>query len=311
MPKKLKVYFSGICTYASTAPDANDTFDRLFVIAPRAREHRLTRGTQKGIVARHRTFVSVPKVYLTRAAQPAFSVVDSNLQEDCGVFLLNNARLTLDPPATGRSKYVTFPNTDVFGWPGTNGSAPATDSRWIPAIGEIFPQTTPRLAFDPRGAISNDLVGMIVEITGASIEASLPCPTAQPRTFPDTTIRARVMSADLVVTIEYPETTQTLTLKVAEVDPNGRFTGLGSSGLELQWPATTDTMMLRMGNDTLDEVVLLGGPARCTSDADVDIDFDFDLHYDILTNVTTRPLPTPTGHEGDWGGCVGMKVPTP
>jgi hypothetical protein len=312
MAKKLKIYFSGICTYASTVPDANDnTFERLFVIAPRARIHRPTLGDgdQKGIVARHRTFVSVPTASFDRSAQPVFSVVEA--RGDRGVFLVNNARLALSPAPAGRCKYFTVPDTEVFGWPSTDGSAPANDSRWVPSIAEIFPEATPRLAFDPREDISNDKVGMIVEITGALLEASVPCTSAQPKTFPGTSIPARVMSVDLVATVEYPDETERVTLTITRLDDTKPATGIGPAGLELKWPAGADTMTLRMGNDTLDEVVLLGSTSRCTPDADVDIDFDFDLHYDILTNVTTRPLPDPSGYEGDWGGCVGLKVPTP
>jgi hypothetical protein len=311
MPKKLRIYFSGISTYASTVPDANNTFERLFVIAPRARKPRLTLGEdiQKGIVARHRTFVSVPTASFDRSAQPAFSVVEA--RGDCGVFLVNNARLGFSPAPMGRCKYFTAPETEVFGWPSTDGSAPANDSRWIPSISEIFPQATPRLTFDPRGDISNAKVGMIVEVTGALLEASVPCTSVQPKTFPGTSIPARVMSVDLVATMEYPDETESVKLTIDRLDDTKPATGIGSAGLELKWPANATTMTLRMGNDTLDEIALLGSSGRCATDADVNIDFDFDLHYDILAPLTTRPLPDPSGHEGDWGGCVGLKVSTP
>lgn len=311
MPKTLRIQFSGICTYASTVPE-DGTFERLFVIAPRARIHRATRGNdpnQQGIVARHRTFVSIPTTSFDRSVQPAFSVVEAG--GECGVFLVNNARLALSPPAAGRCRYFTVPNTEAVGWPSTDGSAPSNDSRWIPSIAEIFPQDTPRLAFDPRDDISNDRVGMIVEITGALLGCSAPCTSAQPKTFPGTPIPARVMSVDLVATMEYPDETESVTLTIARLDDSRPATGIGRGGLALKWPANEATMTLRMGNDTLDEVVLLGSTSRCSTDADVDIDFDFDLHYDILDNVTRRPLPDPSGHEGDWGGCVALKVPTP
>lgn len=319
MPKTLKVTFSGVCTFAPRIPDGDPRIDKLFVLMPAARSARLGRQLDPDtktptIVGRHHAYVYVPDNVLGTVPEPAILVRDEKLGL-CNVYLIDRARISFGTTPENELAYFRDPaNRPVKGRPNSAnpGIAPPNDSRWLPDVNEVFPKPVRlRGDVDPRKAITNDKVSMVVEVTGGLIEASHPCNTNQPRTFvpPLVSIPPRIMTSELTVTMKFRDDATSILLKIARLDPNERFSGLPGSGLELFW--RTDTIHLRIGNDTLDEIVAIRNSSRCAPPPHLPKqDADFDLHYDLLAVEPSSdlPLPTRTGDQGDIGGCVGLTV---
>jgi hypothetical protein len=322
MAKMLKVIFSGVCTFTPGIPEnPTDTLSDFFALMPAARSPRLARqkdGNDKArIVARHQAYLYVPDQNLDDVPEPAMLLRDKTLGL-CNVYLVDYARISFDRTPLNPLRYFADPNRPVKGRPDDDDAtlAPRNDSRWVPDSTELFPNgATLSADVDPRHDITNGKVTMVVHLKGGLIEANHPCSTAQPRTFQpaQVQIEARSLAPELTVTMEFPDDTPSIKLLVETLDPGEEVSGLPVSEMELFW-RNTDMMQLRIGNDTLDEIVAMRGESRCAPVFDLPTaEAEFDLHYDLLDiqPAPVPPLPTRGGGHGDVGGCVGLKVKLP
>lgn len=319
MSKKLKVTFSGVCTFAPRIPKEG-AIGEFFVLMPAARSPRLARQHDKNgnrrIVARHHAYIYVPDKFLNAVPEPAMLVRDEKLGL-CNIYLMDFASISFDQKPTNALEYF-HTNLPVKGRPNADDPtiAPPNDSRWVPDVAEVFPSPAKlKPEVDPRKDITNGQVTMVVHVTGGLIESSHPCNTAQTRTFKPEQVHidARVMTSELTVTMEFADETKSIKVMAKPLDPGELLSGLDDSGLELFW-RDKDIIQLRIGNDTLDEIVAIRNSSRCEPVPDLpETDTDFDLHYDLLNVALTPDLPLPTrgGDEGDMGGCVGLTVDMP
>jgi hypothetical protein len=325
MPKTLKVIFTGVCTFAPSAPDdPNETLTDFFVLMPAARAPQLVpQKDQDGkpvkplIIARHQSYLYVPDQLLGMVPEPAILIRDQSLGL-CNVYLMDRARITFDRiPANPLRYFVDPQERPVTDRPDEDNLdiAPHNDSRWVADSTEILPGGA-RLRADvnPANDITNGLVSMVVHLKGGLIEAGDVCNTAQARTFApvQVPIAARVLVPELTVTMEFPDDTLSINLVVSPLDPNELVSGL-DGGLELFW-RSSDTIQLRIGNDTLDEIVALRDDRRCEPGDDLpELEAEFGLQYGLMEIPpgTDLPLPKRGGQQGDVGGCVGVKVKYP
>ena len=322
MTKVLKVIFTGVCTFAPGVPEtSNETISDFFALMPAARFPRLAlQKDEHGkprIVARHQSYLYVPDQILKTVPEPAMLLRDEKLGL-CNIYLMDHARIAFDRIPNNPIKYILdAANRPVQGVPDDDdaGIAPRNDSRWVADSADIFLGGAKlRSDVDPRHDITNGKVTMVVHLKGGRIEANHPCVTAQPRTFQPAQVEipSRALAPELVVTMEFPDDTESINLTVSDLDPNESVSGLVNS-LELFW-LDDDLIQLRIGNDTLDEIVALRNKARCAPSTNLPIaEAEFDLHYDLLEVEPSPDLPLPTreGNQGDVGGCVGVKVKLP
>lgn len=322
MARILKVIFPGVCTFTPGIPaNPADTLSDFFVLMPAARSPRLARQKDEKdrprIVARHQAYLYVPDQNLDDVPEPAMLLRDQKLGL-CNVYLMDHARLSFDRTPLNPLRYFVDADRPVKGRPDDDDAmlAPRNDSRWVPDSTELFPDgATLRADVDPRHDITNGKVTMVVHLKGGLIEANHPCSTAQPRTFQpaQVQIEARSLAPELTVTMEFPDDTQSIKLLVKTLDPGEEVSGLTVSELKLSW-RSNNVMQLRIGNDTLDEIVAMRGESRCAPVVDLPMaEAEFDLHYDLLDiqPAMVPPLPTRGGGQGDVGGCVGVRVKPP
>jgi len=322
MPKTLKIIFTGVCTFAPGIPeDPNEAISDFFVLTPAARSPRPARQKDEHgnvrIVARHHAYLYVPDQFLNTVPEPAMLLRDEKLGL-CNVYLMDHAKLSFDLAPDNPVRYVVDNHLPVKDRPSDDNPnvARRNDSRWVPDSTEIFPNGARlRSDVDPRNDITNGRVTMVVHLKGGLIEANHPCNLVQPRTFkPELVqIEPRVLAPELVVTMAFPDQTESIKLNVKRLDPDERVSGLSVGELELHWRGD-EIMQIRVGNDTLEEIVSLRNKERCATNADLPTaEAEFDLHYDLLEVQPgpNFPLPTRGGDEGDVGGCVGLKANLP
>jgi len=314
MAKTLKISFSGICTFAPGVPPNPATeFEKLFAVMPAARQPKLTKDT-KGIVSRHHAYVYVPQKNLQDSSGAALSITKkvNNVDVVSNVYLVDHARITLDTVPNNKVKYFQDPTKPVKGHHSDPGVAPPKDSRWVPDTREIFGSVV-KLKVNPKNNVS-DVVSMVVELSGGSIESDHACNSSQKRKFePEiAVVEERIMNPDTVVIMEFPDATTTVTLKASKLDPGNQLIGLPATGLVLVWGGSQE-IVIRMGNDTLDEIVIVDTNRRCAATPVDRRDNDFDLHYEILDIPanSVRPIPVFGGGHGDFGGCVGLRAELP
>lgn len=328
MPKILKVFFSGICTYTPAIPkEAKEEIGEFFVLMPAARQPRLARQpvlepkADKGkpqFIGRHHAYLYIPSDVLKTAQQPTM-VMDDEAFGPCNVYLIDNGRVSFDRTPDNALHYFVDPDKrPVKGRPDEDNPdiAPPNDVRWIPGTPDIF-ENPPTLkpTVDPRKDPADRMLAMVVQLHGGLIECNHPCNTVQPRMFkpPEVDIEERVMAPELTVTMAFGDDVERIKLTVKALNPDEHLSGLSEGALDLAWP-DSGMMQLRIGNDTLDEIVAIRNSGRCAPVPSLPrAEADFDLHYDLLNVDPCRHLPLPTrgGDEGDVGGCVGLFAELP
>ena len=188
------------------------------------------------------------------------------------------------------------------------------DCRWIPDAREVVPgHDTLRPSVDPRNARIGKEVSLIVELNSGIIKAHMPCQNAQPRVFnqPSGFAGPRVMASEFYCDVEYPDEATTVKLAFSQLNPLEELQGLTVRELVLQF-GRSQMIEVRVGNDTMDEIVEMRSPARCDiADLPNAPDNDFDLHYNLLTAGPIRPLPLNGPRTSEHNGCVGYMAKLP
>lgn len=313
MPKTLRITFSGICTLAPGYPRAGEAAPtEVFVLMAAARTARASADGQ-GAISRHSPFLYVPRANLIPMLPtadprepvvfrlPDFAVNDVN-HGTCDVFLFDRADVRFDEAATPPVTYhVTGAVIDER--PDSDEEKP--DVRWLPDLRDILPDARLDPAIDPRvsNPVDTDKVAAVVRFTRGIITANFPCEPAalQEIPLPGGSVLRRTFACEFIVTMEYPDTTQRILLQI------NRISGNAQPDVMLKW-GDSDVIHVRMGNDTLDEIVRLAKD-DCTPPAIIETDHDFELHYSISTNVPAGPPPLPklpSGGEFRFNGCLGL-----
>jgi hypothetical protein len=316
MAKTLRITFSGICTRAPGHPrkDKGESEpERVFVLMPAARTLGLTHDKTEQ-VALHHAFIYVPTANLRDPPDSTFSVDDEKFGH-CDVYLIDHVRVVVHPTPPEPKIVHAVTVLRVQNRPGSRDIAPEWDARWLADLREILPDHAVLLV-DPRA--SSDVsaaVAMIVEFPAGTITANFPCKTVQPQEFrispdADPIGEPRVFACEFIVTMEYPDDTTVVKLVLSPLSKDIPIDGISAAELELVW-GSEPTLEIRIGNDTLDEIVALRGIARCnTRETPRASDNDFDLHYLLLDvpNTTPRPRPFNGDHQTMHNGCVPLAV---
>lgn len=313
MAKTLRITFSGICTLAPGCP-ATPTGPQpttVWVIMPASREAGVEiDGTTPRAVSRHRPFIYVPRAHVapsTAARVADFTVTDKKLLTDCDVYLMDRVHVVVTPQATNPLRY-NVTNGTIGTSPTQPGSAPKADIRWLADMRTILPLTAQlQVTCDPRQTAMPNLaqaVAGVVEIQRGTLLANFPCANAGPQMFtPPVPPLQRLFACEFINELEYPDTTTEVTLAITSLDGNIE------PDVTVTW-GTKNIVDIRIGHDTLDEIVEVA-TYRCLGPASAGTaDNDFELHYRILANVPAsgRPVPVATGGQTRHNGCLSQMV---
>ncbi len=289
--------------------------DAVFVVMPAARVPRIGADGQ-GAISRHSPFVYVPRPNFLRELPstdpnvppeilrtPDFSVNDRHLGE-CDVFLFDRASVVFDSSAEPPFRYHL---TGAVIGERPKKDEDKSDVRWISDMREIVTGATLDADCDPRVStpVDTERVAAVVQLSRGVLSANFPCEQTglQRIVLPDGGEIRRTFASEFIVTMQYPDGTDPVRLQI------NRITGNPQDDLMITWGAS-DLVRIRMGNDTLDEIVRLPKD-DCTPMNTLPTDHDFELHYAISTNVPpeSRPLPTvATGGEIRHNGCLSSQT---
>jgi len=315
MSKTLRITFSGICTRVPGHPRSGDREpEQVFVLMPAARTLKLTED-KKDQIPQHHAFIYIPAANLKEPPPPALFVDDERLGRT-EVYLIDHARVRVRPRPPQQTIVHAVTDLPLAKRPGPKDVAPEFDVRWLADMRDILPPDGLSLQLNPTASDLNEEVAMIVELPAGTITANFPCKTVQPQRFripADPPLIAedrvfgeeRVFACEFIVAMEYPDDTESVKLVLSPLSSDVPIDGIAAKELDLVWD-TASTLDIRIGNDTLDEIVALRGIARCNArEMPRARDNDFDLHY-LLLGGTTGPRPRPfNGNDQTMhNGCV-------
>jgi hypothetical protein len=264
-------------------------------------------GTQLRAVSRHRAFLYVPRTHtlsLTGARTPDFTVADQALGDDFDVYLMHRVHIKA-PTAAAHPVQYNITSGTIGRTPSEPGSASKFDIRWLADLREIMPGTdTLSATCDPRLTALPDLantVAGVLELDSGRILANFPCVNAGEQRFdrPSGPPIERLFACEFVNEIEYPDSTTQATIAITSLD------GDVEADVTVTW-GSESVLNIRLGHDTLDEIVEVA-KNRCLGPADAGTaDDDFELHYRVISNppASGRPVPVATGGQTRHNGCL-------
>jgi hypothetical protein len=317
--KTLRIIVSGISTLWPGPPRNGDKPPvKAFVMMAANRERESgNRGNQtndwKMTIPDHFPFVSVDSSVLENPPAPDDRVDRKNGGDY--IYYFRDARVKIDPAPQRETliEYFSDPTKPLADRPGSDDVAPADDIRWLADIRDILSKPSPlKKTADPTAATVGDDVAAVVNLDGGTLRANFPCDSVQPKIFMDKDGKVvsglrRVLATEFIIDIPYPKETQQVSLQFQDLR-NGTSM-IWPQKLVLKWPEKTNTLEVRMGNDTKDEARRLNTPQRCEpvrQDGPVlkPRDDDFDLHYNLLQiDDIARPLPQNDPHQTRFDGC--------
>ena len=311
--KKLKLIFSGISTLSPGPPlPGEEEPDKAFV--------RMASNYEKdngwGVtLPPHFPFVYVPESALVKPIpKPRYQVDDKTLGK-CNIYILANARVTLEPRTKDKLGY-NIEKKPLGERPGSDDVASEHDIRWLADIRDhVTPaQATPKSNANAPGPE----MALIVDLHGGMLKAEFPCKSVQAQTFravnsDQISGMKRVLANEFSIEMSYPKTTAQVKLRLRPLRRNAKPTGIDGNELTLRWPKDAEELVVRMGNDTEAEAELAGSPDRCnvrvrSEDKRPVVkprDDDFFLHYELLSDLDrdSRPLPQAGPQQTSGDGC--------
>lgn len=329
--KTLRIIFNGISTLWPGPPrNGEKQPDKAFVLmAANVPEKSGKRGKQKPseepvnqtndwgmTIPDHFPFVQVARSVLVKPPQPAETIIASEGGEHL-IYFFQDARVVIYPPpkpGTPIKYFVDLKERPLGDRPGSDNVAPADDIRWLADIRDILSEPAPlKKTANPTETYLGKEVAAVVNLDGGELKANFPCATVAPKTFKDaktgTTVAGlrRVLADEFIIDIPYSEDTYQITLQFQQLRKGTPVKA--PKELVLGWQKR-ETLVVRMGNDTKDEVRRLDtlarfDPVRRTGPVLKPRDDDFDLHYNFLKipKAAGRPLPQNDIQQCDFNGC--------
>jgi hypothetical protein len=267
-------------------------------------------------IPEHFPFVHVARSLLVDPPDPSETVIVSEGGEHF-IYFFKDARVLIDPPTKpgpGITYYTDPEKRPLAERPGSNNVAPPSDIRWLADIGDILSKPAPlKKTANPAKPYVGEEVAVVVNLDRGVLKANFPCASVAPKTFKNAktgeTLAGlrRVLADEFIIDIPYSEDTYRITLEFQQLRKGTpvQFPQLKDgtpveepNKLVIDWPKRQELLVVRMGNDTKDEVRRLGKPERCdpvrlTGPVPKPRDDDFDLHYNFLEipEGAGRPLP--------------------
>jgi hypothetical protein len=335
--KTLRIIFNGISTLWPGPPrNGEKQPDKAFVLmaanlpeksekpgkqinAPKANGQRVKQSNDFGTaIPDHFPFVKVARSQLVQPPQPAETIIASEGGEHL-IYFFHDARVVIKNPPEPRTslKYFTDPEErPLSDRPGSDNVAPADDIRWLADIRDILSEPAPlKKTADPSAPyVAGKEVAAVVDLNGGELKANFPCATVAPKTFKDAitgkTVAGlrRALADEFFIDIKYSEDTYQITLQFLPLRKGTQ--AKAPKELVLAWRRGETLLVVRMGNDTKDEVRRLDklerfDPVRRIGPVLKPRDDDFDLHYNFLKipKGAGRPLPQNDIQQCDFNGC--------
>ena len=317
--RKLKLILSGISTLFPAPPlDGETPPDRAYVLM--AANYTEATNALGGKVPQHFPFIYVPQSALVGPVPPPKAVVNDDKLGPCNLYVLDNARVKLEPPPPPGVSYFSDHRLPLSDRPGSDDVAPENDIRWLADLREIVPGHSLMASVDPRKEAVGPEVAAVVELSGGTIKAGFPCKSVQPKKFKDATGRVvdvkptHVLPNEFFVEMTYPAVME-VTLRLTPLR-DGAPSGVAGNALVVRLPEK-GVLEIHMGNDTVEEAKLATSFERCNArrrpDGEPVIirrDDDFDLHYGLLgIPPNLRPLPQNDPHQTQFDGCKPATTP--
>jgi hypothetical protein len=336
--KTLRIIFNGISTLWPGPPRNGETQpEKAFVIMAANLPEKTSekRGEQINVqkvngqpmkqrndfgtaIPDHFPFVKVARSLLVKPPQPAETIIASEGGEHL-IYFFHDTRVVIQTPPKPRTpiKYFTDPDKRSLGdRPGSDDVAPADDIRWLADIRDILSEPAPlKKTADPsQPYVASKDVAAVVDLEGGELKANFPCATVAPKTFKDAktgkTVAGlrRALADEFFIDIPYSEDTYQITLQFLPLRKDTH--AKAPTQLVLAWKKGETLLVVRMGNDTKDEVRRLDtqerfDPVRRIGPVPKPRDDDFDLHYNLLKipKEAGRPLPQNDIQQCDFNGC--------
>ena len=229
-------------------------------------------------------------------------------------------------PATGKSiEYFIDPKgRPLADRPGSENVAPPSDIRWLADIRDILPKAAPlKKTANPAAPYVGKEVAAVVNLEGGMLRANFPSDTVHPKVFMNEAgkvVFQRVLADEFIIDIPYPEETERVTLlfqklRKGTASKKKKPVLKELKELVLKWPDEESKLVVRMGNDTKDEVRRLDtpeglDPVRLIGPVLKPRDNDFGLHYNVLAIPDgERLIPQTDIHQCRAEGCKPLMVP--
>jgi hypothetical protein len=317
------------------------------MMAANYEKKRHKRGTQTNdwqtTIPKHFPFVHVARSVLVDPPAPNEVVVVCEGGEH-NIYFFKDARVVIAPrPKQGTliDYYIDPEGRPLSERPGSIDDPPAEDIRWLADIRDILSKPALKQTAIPTESNKPNIgeeVAAVVNLDGGQLKANFPCAGVAPKTFKDNktgkTVPGlqRVLADEFIIDIPYAADINSVTLEFQELregipvnfpysedsdqdTPELRQLSEGTpvnapKRLVIGWPAGETLLVLRMGNDTKDEIRRLDTPERCdpvrvSGPVPKPRDDDFDLHYNFLDipDDAGRPLPQNDIQQCDFNGC--------
>jgi len=319
--KTLKIIFNGISTLWPGPPRNGDKPpDKAFVMMA-ANEHTTNGKRVKQInewgttIPDHFPFVHVARQLLINPPMPPDETVVVGEGGEHFIYFFKDARVGIQPEQPGtRIEYFIDQKHPLAERPGSDNVAPPDDIRWLADIRDILAKPAPlKATANPNNPYVGEEVAAVVDLDSGVLKANFPCATISPKTFKDEKGNVvpglqRVLADEFIIEIPYPEDTAQITLEFRQLRENTPVSG--PKKLVMGWPVGETLLVVRMGNDTKEEVRRLNTPERCdpvrqTGPVLKPRDDDFDLHYNFLKipKGVGRPLPQNDIRQCSVDGC--------
>lgn len=347
--KTLRIIFNGISSLWPGPPRNGEksykTPKEAFVMMAANVDHKGKRGSQTNdwetTIPKHFPFVHVARSVLVDPPPPNETVIVCEGGEHF-IYFFKDARVVIRPKPEPEPhiEYFTDPERrSLAERPGSTDDAPPNDIRWLADIRDILSDPAPlKKTANPTEPYVGEEVAAIVNLDGGELKANFPCAAVAPKTFKNNKTRKtvaglqRVLADEFIIDIPYAEDIKCVTLEFHElregipvnipysedIDRNTIALRQVTEGtpvnepkkLVMGWSDGETLLVLRMGNDTKDEIRRLDTPERCdpvrqTGPVPKPRDDDFDLHYNFLDipNNAGRPLPQNDIQQCDFNGC--------
>jgi hypothetical protein len=319
--KTLRIIFNGISTLWPGPPrNGAKTADKAFVMMAANQKPDGKRGEQVNewgtTIPRHFPFVRIARSVLVDPPNPAETAVSEGGKHF--IYYFEDARIVIHPePARGtRIEYFIDPEGHPLAErPGSDNVAQPSDIRWLADIRDILSAPAPlKKTANPAEPYVGEEAAAVVNLDGGVLRANFPCASVSPKTFRDAKTGKvvpglrRVLADEFIIDIPYSEDTDQITLEFRRLREDAAASK--PEKLVLRWPEGKTLLVVRMGNDTKEEVHRLDTPERCdpvrqTGPVLKPRDDDFDLHYNFLEipKDVGRPLPQNDIRQCDFDGC--------
>jgi hypothetical protein len=214
-----------------------------------------------------------------------------------GITLLRRQRLELVESASNAVHYVRRAD-----WDGELSAATFGDIRWLADLRDVIGEAgaIDESCMPAEGKVISDRVAAVLVLKGGTFSTDFRWRSGQKQKFTGTDLPARYYASEVHIDLEFDDAIESVTLKTTPLDPGGAM----AQDFVIALDAEKRTEVY-VGNDTIEEIEVLGTDRPCPPRENDHVDNDFALYYNLIAGeVDQRPLPAATAGEGAVRGCA-------